>query len=282
MPIEAQLIGASVEAAPPRLDLVDPIVDRPLPGGSGHFVADRRRALVRVDGVATFAIEDGRRVRFKPEPGAAQGRIAMWLHGTVAALVLAQRGRFALHASVVDIDGRSVALTGPRRVGKSTTALRLAQRGHSLVTDDVSPLQSAGRVTVHPFARPVHVFAETADELGLDVSDASRLFADHPKLALPPPSLEPVRLGAIAVLEAEPTSKVRSAPVAGAQAHWLVAANVYRLDLLRELWQAEMFDWAAAIAGNVPVHAVIRPIDAWSVDAVADAIERLIGNRNAS
>ena len=273
-----ELIGARVEAAPPGFEIVDPAVDRPLPGGFGHLVADRRRAILRVDGVATFAVEDGTCVRFEPAAGAAPGRISMWLHGTVAALILVQRGTFALHASVVEIGGHGVALTGPRRAGKSTAALRLAQRGHPLVTDDVSPLSEADPVIVHPFDRPVHVFPETAAELGLDVSGASRLFAAHAKLTLPAPVLEPVPLAAIAVLGAEPASAIRSTRVAGARAHWLVAANVYRAELFGELWQDEMFRWAAGIAAKVPVHAVTRPEEGWSVDAVADAIEQLGGS----
>jgi HPr Serine kinase C-terminal domain len=280
VPIQ-ELIGASVEVAPAGFDLTSPTVDRPLPSGVGRLVAEPRRAILHVPGIATFAVEEGRRVRFEPDPDTAPGRISMWLHGTVAALVLAQRGRFALHASVVEVHGRGVAVTGPRCVGKSTTALRLAQRGHPLVTDDVSPLHGGKAVMVHPFDRPVHVFPHTADDLGLDLSEARRLFEEHPKLALPAPTGQPVPLEAIAVLDAQPDAAVRATRVLGAQAHWLVAANIYRVELFRDLWQAEMFEWAAAIAAKVAVYAVTRPVEDWTVDPVADAIERITGTRSA-
>jgi hypothetical protein len=44
--------------------------------------------------------------------------------------------RLALHASVVDVDGRAVAFLGASRQGKSTLAAALARRGHTLLSDD--------------------------------------------------------------------------------------------------------------------------------------------------
>jgi hypothetical protein len=272
-----ELMGASVEVAAPGFAVTDPLIDRPLPSGGGHVVAASARAIVRVPEVGTFAIADGERIQFAPKPGVKAGVVSMWLHGTVASLLLAQRGRFALHASVVAIGGRSVALTGARRAGKSTTALRLGQRGHELVTDDVSPLECDGSVTVHPFARPVHVFPQTADSLGLDVSEAGRLFDEHPKLALPPPRRAAVELEAVVVLrvDAEADATIGSDRLRGAHAHWSVATNVYRVELLGGLCQAEMFEWAGAVASKVPVYAVSRPGDGWTVDEVADAVEAI-------
>jgi hypothetical protein len=268
-----ELMGASVELAPAGFDLTEPAIDRALPGGGGRVVAERRRAIVRVTEVGTFWIADGSRIGLEPEPGVDPGLVSMWLHGTVASLLMAQRGRFALHASVVAIQGLSVALTGARRAGKSTTALRLRQRGHELVTDDVSPLDCERSVTVHPFSRPVHVLPQTAESLGLDVSAAGRLFDEHPKLALPPPGRTSVELEAVVVLRVEDDATVAIRRVRGADAHWAIGTNVYRVELLGELWREDMFEWTGAVAARVPVFAVTRPSDGWTVDEVAAAVE---------
>ena len=122
MPLH-ELIGASVEVATAGFVIADPTVDVALPGGV-HLIADPRRSILRVGDVGTFAITGGRLIRFEPGPDATPGAVSAWLHGAVAALLLAQRGRFALHASVVEIDGVGVALAGSRGAGKSTTALR--------------------------------------------------------------------------------------------------------------------------------------------------------------
>ncbi|MEA2427863.1 MAG: hypothetical protein QOF37_1491, partial [Thermoleophilaceae bacterium] len=172
MDLPRELLGAPVEVGAVELPIPRPVLDGELPGGGGTVVADRSRAVVRVAGVGTFGILEGAHVRFDPEPGVPAGAVGIWLHGTVAALLLAQRGSFALHAGVVEVDGQAVALTGPRAAGKSTTALRLTQRGHALVTDDVTPLDGGPPVTVHPFARSVRVAPATARSLGLDLTGA--------------------------------------------------------------------------------------------------------------
>ena len=46
-----------------------------------------------------------------------------------------------LHATSVAIDGRAVLLCGPRGVGKSDLALRLIDRGATLVSDDYTLVQ---------------------------------------------------------------------------------------------------------------------------------------------
>jgi HPr Serine kinase C-terminal domain len=71
------------------------------------------------------------------------------LQGPVFSCILAQRGLTCLHASVVQLDGRTVAVLGHSGTGKSTTALALLERGGRLIADDVAVLGEAdGRPTV--------------------------------------------------------------------------------------------------------------------------------------
>lgn len=269
-----ELIGASVQLGAVDPHVPDPVISGPLPGG-GEVVASRARAVLRIPSVGTFGVSDGREVRVDPQPGVSPGSISVWLHGTVAALVLAQQGRFALHASAVAVDGMAIALAGPRRVGKSTTALRLTQRGHVLVSDDVTPVDADVPPTVRPFARSVHVAPGTARTLGLHVSDAQPVLPGHAKLALPAPPERPVVLGAIVVLETAGGGRVECARVHGAQAHQLVWQTAYRVQLLLRVYEPELFGWTATLTGRVPVYSLRRPQAGWTVDAVAGAIERV-------
>ena len=50
----------------------------------------------------------------------------------------------ALHASTVAIDGRAVLISGPSGSGKSDLALRLLDRGFSLVSDDQTLVRRDG------------------------------------------------------------------------------------------------------------------------------------------
>jgi hypothetical protein len=277
-----ELLGASVELGAVDLQVPAPVLDGPLPGADGTIVADRSHAVVRVAGVGTFGISEGAHVRFDPEPGVPSGAVGIWLHGTVAALLLAQRSRFALHAGVVEVDGRAVALTGPRTAGKSTTALRLTQRGHALVSDDVTPLEPGPPVTVNPFPRTVRVAPATAESLGLDLTGAREILPDHPKLALPAPSRRAVPLSAVVLLGEAPVSGVDAVRVRGAAAQRIIWEGTYRVHLLWSLCEAELFTWSSSIAAQVPVYTVHRPQDDWTVDAVADAVERVAVDQAAA
>ena len=49
-----------------------------------------------------------------------------------------------IHASTVSLDGRAVVITGPSGSGKSDLALRLLDRGFSLVSDDQTIVRRDG------------------------------------------------------------------------------------------------------------------------------------------
>jgi serine kinase of HPr protein (carbohydrate metabolism regulator) len=49
-----------------------------------------------------------------------------------------------IHATTVAIDGRAVVITGPSGAGKSDLALRLLDRGFTLVSDDQTIVRRAG------------------------------------------------------------------------------------------------------------------------------------------
>ena len=65
---------------------------------------------------------------------------ALYLLGAVMGLVLRLRGKACLHASVIRIGDRAIALAGASGSGKSTTAAAFARLGFSILSDDVAPL----------------------------------------------------------------------------------------------------------------------------------------------
>ena len=239
-------------------------------------MADHDHALLEVEAVGRFAVESGRRIFVEAAPDADPHALEMWLHGTVAALLLAQRRHFALHASVVDVDGVAVAISGLSGAGKTTTSLALGQRGHTLLNDDVSPIEiDPPAARLHPWGRPLHVWPATASRLGIELHGGRPILPGYEKLAFEHRPGAPVALGAVVVLRAAGTAELEVTRFTGARAVRLLARHVYRVRLLEPLWQRELFAWAAGVAAHARVHRLVRPADAWTADAVCDAVERI-------
>ena len=272
--LPSEIHGATVEAGPAPSVVEDPLMEIRPPGTGVEISSSRTQTACIVPGGGRFWVEGGERVVVEAGDG---DQPLPWLHATVGALVLAQQGRFALHANVVDVNGAVIAICGLRRAGKSTTSLALVQRGHRLVTDDVATLDVDGQTVVHhPAGRPVNVHPETAERLGVSVQGGLTATGDPGKLALMNPAGPPVEVGAVVLLRAaRRVAGVKLRRLSTAEGARAVHRNAYRVGLLDPIWRVDVFEWAMAVARRIPVWLLVRPADEWTVDDVCVAIEGL-------
>jgi hypothetical protein len=75
--------------------------------------------------------------------------VLLLLHA-VWSVVLAARGKEALHGSAIERNGRAMAILGASGTGKSTACSRLLNRGWRLVTDDLLAFDDGGKVLPGP------------------------------------------------------------------------------------------------------------------------------------
>ena len=130
--------------------------------------------LVRYPQQWSLLIEDGCRATLQwPEAS----EVPTWIVDSwVVPFAMQQRGILCLHASTMDVGGRTIAIAGESGAGKSTTAMALRQRGHSVLVDDVTMLDQRGEQPLFiPFKRHVHLLRDAADAVGVD-------FDQHPPL----------------------------------------------------------------------------------------------------
>ncbi|WP_141246024.1 serine kinase [Mesorhizobium sp. WSM3859] len=104
------------------------------------FRFEPTRQYLSWQAVGTFMISDANRIAVDPAPGVDDPLLAFPLLGPVMALALHQRGLLVLHASAIEVDGKSVIFMGDKGAGKSTTAGAMIRAGHRLLTDDVVAL----------------------------------------------------------------------------------------------------------------------------------------------
>lgn len=247
-----------------------PAARRPRPWAD---VADGATLLRLRDGAGVL-VTGGHDVVAQPPLGGS----AEWIvQGWGVTLAMLQRGLLSLHAAVLDVQGRAIAVAGDRGAGKSTTAVALAQSGHRVLSDDVALVEfrDDGAWTT-PYWRAVHLLEDAAGRLGLDYDALPALGPDRGKAAwlTEDPGAEHRRLDRIVVLVVADVDRVEVSEATGAAR---LAALVEHTD--RDgiapliLGEAQYFAQVSRLADSVPVTVVRRPREQDSLADVVAAIE---------
>lgn len=144
----------------------------------GQVAAYRSGDRITIPGVLAFEVRvrDGQPnlTHIELGPDAADRPEDVWL-GLWIAFAETQRaaGWLGLHAALLEINGRCLAITGPSGAGKSTATLRLLERGAGIVAEDNGWLSPDGRLVgwdQNLRLRPgtLEQFAPSLRSMGLD------------------------------------------------------------------------------------------------------------------
>ncbi|MDT0577032.1 hypothetical protein RM533_12725 [Croceicoccus sp. F390] len=155
VPLEELTAIDAVEAPDVTIRYAD--LDRPLPAMEDGVVfdyADPLGVYMAWPGVAAFRVCGTDEIQVQPYPDTPRGFLAFPILGPVMAWLLQKRELLVLHASAVEIDGRSVVLMGDKMAGKSTTAAAFVQTGYRLVTDDLLAINVTGGADGKPVMFP--------------------------------------------------------------------------------------------------------------------------------
>lgn len=89
--------------------------------------------------VGSFRLTNGK-ITIDPSDDVDDNILKEVLLGPVFAVLLYQRGNLVLHASAVNFEGNAIAFLGYAGYGKSTLSIKMYEKGHSLITDDILPV----------------------------------------------------------------------------------------------------------------------------------------------
>jgi hypothetical protein len=155
-----------------RRGQVRPRLDRPDHVAPIFQTRGRNEYLLTLPGTGRILVRNGNEVTVDPDSGADASVTSAILTGTIQAVLWHQRGLLPLHASVVVIGGRAVALCGPSASGKSTLAAMLAAQGCAVIADDLCLVDAGegGAVSVLPGRTRLRLWRDVLDRLGMTPS----------------------------------------------------------------------------------------------------------------
>ncbi|MGK7905338.1 MAG: serine/threonine protein kinase [Hormoscilla sp.] len=132
----------------------------------------------RGDGQLDFDVNsEGTHIRASWDRSVIEEVTALLL-GQVLGLALRLRGILCLHACVVRIGQQAIAIVGETGAGKSTTAVALARRGHSILSDDIAVLDDRrDRFLVQPGYPRVRLWPKSIKALYGSEVDLARVFS---------------------------------------------------------------------------------------------------------
>lgn len=236
------------------------------------------RFLLNLPGIARYLVEDGVRVTVEPTGSASLDSISRFgMMAPFAALVY-QRGALALHAAAVANEHGAILLAGDSGSGKSALLFALLQRGWTLLADEVAVLtmDSEGAPVVHGTSRELVLWSDTLENFGRDTDGLER--ADSNRLIvtqLPQCPAVPKPVRAIYRLGIQSKVGIARENLSGVEMFRMVGMVLYNSHVAAALLDRGVYmRYVASLASSATVSRLYRPRGYWSVNDLADFIEK--------
>ena len=227
-----------------------------------EFVVDRDGSEIWAEWCAPLTLED----------------TATYLLGPVMGFVMLLRGVVCLHASAIAIGNEAIALVGAGGSGKSTTAAAFAERGYSVLAEDVVTIDDLfDRFLVRPGYPCIRLWPAAVKALYGSETHLPKLTPNWDKCYLDLTEQfhgEPLPLAAIYQL-GERRHDVRAPFVETLdQAEGLMSliANTYATKLMDKQMRAREFELLTRVVSHVPVRRVTPHADAARIHELCDHI----------
>ncbi|MEZ5589954.1 MAG: hypothetical protein R3F53_04315 [Gammaproteobacteria bacterium] len=266
---DIQITLGDVESHPENID----------EAGRGFWV-EGDQACYSLRDVGTFLVTAGRHILVEPHSQAPEEALRLCILGPALGLALHQRGFFTLHASAVAVAGAGVAFLGGHAWGKSTMAAILRERGHALISDDLTALEQSGKSIVPAFPQ-LKLWPDALSSLGCSPAVLPQVHPALEKRALRFKqgfATSSVPLRRLYILAIGETVTIESIPPTQAfediVCHWYGAR--FGPDFVKSLDLRQHFLRIAQLARTVPVRRLQRPATLLSDPGLAGAIEYAI------
>ena len=234
--------------------------------------------LLNVDAVARYVVRQGREIVVEPA-GGDDAAVRAFLLSSVLAACLQQRRILTLHASAIATATGAVLFLAGSGGGKSTLAAALVERGYPLLADDVAGIvvDAGGRTTALPAFPSLRLWADAIERLAWweRTRGKVREALDKHVTAVASFGRSPLPVRAAFVLGSHNRNGFEIEPQPDPAAFETFLTYTFRRRYVRGLGpRREHFRITAALARQVPLTRVTRPVHPFLLEALADAVER--------
>ena len=230
-----------------------------------EFVVDRAGTQIWAEWPESLTLEDA----------------TTYLLGPIMGFVMLLRGVVCLHASAVAIVSDAIALLGPAGAGKSTTAAAFAERGFSVLAEDVVTLDDRGdRFMVRPGYPCIRLWPSAVRALYGTESQLPRLTPNWDKCYLDltgrPEQFQqqPLPLAGIYLLgeRRDDCDAPFVEPLDRAEGLMSLVANTYATKLMDKEMRAREFELLTRVLGSIPLRRVTPHVDPARIPELCESI----------
>lgn len=237
-------------------------------------------AVVRIGTSLSILVSAGKQVIIDAAAETTQGEIMTFLLGPALGLLCHQRQVLPLHGASIRIGNAAITLVGQSGSGKSTSATALINRGHQLLCDDITVVDSA-QATVFPSYPAVKLWQDAAHSLAIKTDNLSKVRTGLQKFHYPVESSFdslPAKLQSIIILA--PRMHIASAevmPLNKIHALAQLRPHIYRRRLSQLVGTEQTyFKQLGDLVSKIPVIVIKRPDNLAHLESVIDLIEKVV------
>lgn len=249
-----------------------------LSDGPNKFVVNENLVMFQISDIATFSIQDGKKITVSPMKDADEDQIRLLILGTCMCSILMQRKIVPLHGSSIAINGKAYAFIGDSGAGKSTLASAFLSEGFKILSDDIIAVSFSkdGFPIVTPSYPQQKLWQDSLNNFGMEANNFRSIFGRETKYSVPVTSRyvsTQLPLAGIFELVISENKDIKLRKIENLERFSTLFTHTFRNFLLRDLG---LMDWhfhtSAGILNKIDIYQLQRPINGFSATQLVSII----------